>query len=630
MSTTIGREELAKLEEIWREPSTIKTSLTTVDHKTIGKRYLVTSFAFFVAAGLEALAMRTQLATPDAGVIGPKAYDQLFSMHGITMIFLFVTPMLNGFGNYLVPLQIGARDMAFPRMNALSYWIFLASGVFMYSSFLFGTAPNDGWFNYTPLAEKAFTPGLNIDFYNLGLLFLTVSSTVGATNFIVTIFKLRAPGMSLNRLPLFCWAMLAQSFSLVFALPALSAANVFLELQRRFGFHFFDRAHGGDALLWQHLFWIFGHPDVYIIFLPAVGIVSSVIPVFARRSMVAHEWLALATIATAFIGFGVWVHHMFATGLSNVTYAFYSAASMVIVIPSGVQIFGWLATILKGRPVIRSPFLYVLGFIVTFVIGGVTGVMFAAIPFDQQVTDSYFVVAHFHYVLFGGAVFPIFAGIHYWFPKITGKLLDERLATWSFWLFFVGFNLTFFPMHISGLLGMPRRVYTYHPGLDWSLWNLLSTIGAFTLAVGILGTVLNVVWALRSGPEAGPDPWGANTLEWATPTSPPPHYNFPSIPVVHSKDPNWDVEDRRQDLVRLERAELTLTTGHETIGTDWLDGNIEEIHEGPSESPWPLVLALALSWFFVAFLTGHWVWAGFGAGLTLAAIAGWNLKEPGE
>jgi cytochrome c oxidase subunit I len=629
VSTVIGREELAKLEAIWREPSSIKTSLTTVDHKTIGKRYLVTSFAFFVAAGLEALAMRTQLATADAGVIGPKAYDQLFSMHGITMIFLFVTPMLNGFGNFVVPLQIGARDMAFPRMNALSYWIYLASGVFMYSSFLFGTAPNDGWFNYTPLAEKAFTPGLNIDFYNLGLLFLTVSSTVGATNFIVTIFKLRAPGMSLNRIPLFCWAMLAQSFSLVFALPALSAANVFLELQRRFGFHFFDRAHGGDALLWQHLFWIFGHPDVYIIFLPAVGIVSSVIPVFARRSMVAHDWLALATMATAFIGFGVWVHHMFATGLSNVTFAFYSAASMIIVIPSGVQIFGWLATILKGRPVIRSPLLYVLGFIVTFVIGGVTGVMFAAIPFDQQVTDSYFVVAHFHYVLFGGAVFPIFAGIHYWFPKLTGRLLDERLATWSFWLFFVGFNLTFFPMHISGLLGMPRRVYTYHPGLDWGLWNLLSTIGAFTLAVGILGTVVNVVWALRSGQEAGPDPWGANTLEWAT-SSPPPHYNFASIPVVHSQDPNWDAEDRREDRVRFERAELTLTTGHETIGTDWLDGNIEEIHEGPSESPWPLVLAFTLSWFFVAFLTGHWVWAGIGAGLVLAAIGGWNLKEPGE
>jgi cytochrome c oxidase subunit I+III len=629
MSTVVGREEIARLEAIWAEKPGLRTFLTSVDHKKIGTRYLVTSFVFFVAAGLEALSMRTQLAVPDAGAIGPKAYDELFSMHGTTMIFLFVTPMLNGFGNYMVPLQIGARDMAFPRMNALSYWIYLASGIFMYSSFLLGSAPNDGWFNYTPLAEKAFTPGLNIDFYNLGLLFLTVSSTVGATNFLVTIFKLRAPGMSLNRIPLFCWAMAAQSFSLIFALPALSVANIFLELERRFDFHFFDRAHGGDALLWQHLFWIFGHPDVYIIFLPAVGIVSTIVPVFARRSMIAHDWLALATMATAFIGFGVWVHHMFATGLSNVTYAFYSAASMVIVIPSGVQIFGWLATMLKGRPVIRSPFLYILGFIVTFVIGGVTGIMFAAIPFDQQITDSYFVVAHFHYVLFGGAVFPIFAGIHYWFPKITGRLLDERLATWSFWLFFVGFNLTFFPMHILGLLGEPRRVYTYHPGFGWGLWNLISTIGSFTLAVGILGTVVNVIWSRRSGAVAGPDPWGANTLEWAT-SSPPPEYNFPSIPVVHSVDPNWDLDDRRDDARRLEHAELTLSGGHETIGTDWLDADIEEIHEGPSESPWPLLLALALSWFFVAFLAGHWVLAAIGAGLTAVAVGGWHLKEPGE
>jgi cytochrome c oxidase subunit I+III len=629
VSTVVGREELQRLELLWSERSGLKTFLTTCDHKKIGTRYLVTSFLFFVAGGAAALTMRTQLATANGGVVGPKVYNELFSMHGVTMIFFFVTPMLNGFGNYMVPLQIGARDMAFPRMNALSYWIFLASGLFMYSSFLVGSAPNDGWFNYTPLAEHAFTPGRNIDFYNLGLLFLTVSSTVGATNFLVTIFKLRAPGMSLNRIPLFCWGIAAQSFSLIFALPALSAANIFLELERRFGFHFFDRANGGDALLWQHLFWIFGHPDVYIIFLPAVGIVSTIVPVFARRSMIAHDWLALATMATAFIGFGVWVHHMFATGLSNVTYAFYSAASMVIVIPSGVQIFGWLATLLKGRPVIRSPLLYVLGFVVTFVIGGVTGVMFAAIPFDQQVTDTYFVVAHFHYVLFGGAVFPIFAAIHYWYPKLTGRMLDERLATWSFWTFFVGFNLTFFPMHVLGLLGEPRRVYTYHSGFGWGVWNLISTIGAFTLAIGILGTVVNVVRSRRAGAVAGPDPWGANTLEWAT-SSPPPDYNFPSIPVVHSVDPNWDVEDRRDDVRRLEHAELTFTGGHETIGTDWLDGNIEEVHEGPAESPWPVLVALSLSWFFLAFLAGHWVLAGIGAGLTAVAVGGWQLKEPGE
>src|SRR5919199_1656427 len=385
---------------------------------------------------LEALAMRTQLAVPDAGVLGPKVYNELFSMHGVTMIFFFITPMLNGFGNYIVPLQIGARDMAFPRMNALSYWIYLASGIFMYSSFLVGEAPNDGWFNYVPLAEKFFTPGLNIDFYDLGLLFLTVSSTVGATNFLVTIFKLRAPGMSLNRIPLFCWGIVAQSFSLIFALPALSVANIFLELQRKLGFHFFDHAHGGVSLLWQHLFWIFGHPDVYIIFLPAIGIVSSVIPTFSRRPIVAYTWLALATVATAVIGFGVWVHHMFATGLPQVTMTFYAAASLLITIPSGVQIFGWTATVLTGKPVIRTPMLFVLGFIVVFVIGGVTGVMFAVIPFDQQVTDSYFVVAHFHYVLFGGAVFPIFAGLFYWYPKLTGRMYHEGLGVLSFWLFF--------------------------------------------------------------------------------------------------------------------------------------------------------------------------------------------------
>jgi cytochrome c oxidase subunit I+III len=629
VAATVAREELRKLHETWYERPGIKTFLTTVDHKSIGRRYLVTASLFFVAAGLEALAVRTQLAVPDAGAIGPKAYNQLFSMHGVTMIFLFVTPFLSGFGNFIVPLQIGARDMAFPRINAFSYWTYLASGLLMYSAFLIGEAPNDGWFNYTPLAEKAFTPGLNIDFYDLGLLFLAISSTAGSINFIVTIFKLRAPGMSLNRIPLFCWGILAQAVSLVFALPALSAANIFLELQRRFGFHFFDHSHGGDSLLWQHLFWIFGHPDVYIIFLPAIGIVSSVVPVFARRSLVAHDWLVLATVATAFLGFGVWVHHMFATGLSNVTYTFFAATSVIIAIPSGVQVFGWIATVLKGRPVLKSPMLYVLGFLVVFVVGGVTGVMFAAIPFDQQVTDSYFVVAHFHYVLFGGAVFPIFAGIHYWYPKLVGRMLDERLATWSFWLFFVGFNLAFFPMHVSGLLGMPRRIYTYHPGLGWDVPNLLSTIGAFTLAVGILGTVVNVFRSARAGEPAPDDPWGANTLEWAA-SSPPPHFNFASIPVVHSADPNWDVEDRREDRARLARAELTLSEGHETIGTSWLDGDIEEIHESPSGSAWPLLLTLALAWFFTAFLTGHWVLAAVGIALTAVAVGGWNVKEPGE
>jgi cytochrome c oxidase subunit I+III len=589
----------------------------------------VTAFAFFVLAGIEALTMRLQLAAPDLRLVMPKEYDQLFSMHGVTMIFLFVTPMLSGFGNYLVPLMIGARDMAFPRMNAFSYWVYLASGLFMYSSLIAQIAPNDGWFNYVPLSSREFTPGWNIDFYDLGLLFLTISTTAGAVNFIVTIFKLRAPGMSINRMPLFCWAMLMTSFSIVFAMPALSAANIMLELDRRFGFHFFDDAAGGDTLLWQHLFWIFGHPDVYIIFLPAIGIVSSVIPTFSRRPIVAYTWLALATVATATIGFGVWVHHMFATGLPQVTMTFYAAASLLITIPSGVQIFGWTATVLTGRPLLRTPLLFILGFIVVFVIGGVTGVMFAAIPFDQQVTDSYFVVAHFHYVLFGGAVFPIFAGLFYWYPKLTGRMYHEGLGVISFWLFFVGFNLTFFPMHISGLLGMPRRVWTYHDGLDWNVYNLLSTIGAFTLAAAILLVVVNLLVSRTTGAVAGPDPWGGNTLEWAT-TSPPPPYNFPVVPLVHSADPNWDVADRVDDWRRLEEGHYVLDAGHETPATTVLDGDVDRVLHMASESWWPLVLAGALALFFVLFLTQHYVMAAMSAILIAGSLVGWHGKEPQE
>jgi cytochrome c oxidase subunit I len=628
MATALGRAELERLERTWSEAPGLWTFLTTVDHKRIGKRYLLTASVFFVVAGVEALAIRTQLAVPKNDVLGPKAFNELFSMHGTTMIFLFVTPMLSGFGNVLVPLQLGARDMAFPRLNAFSYWVYLAAGLFMYSSFLFGAAPNDGWFNYTPLSERAYTSGLNTDFYALGLTFLTVSTTAGAINFVVTILKLRAPGMSIGRIPLFCWGILAASLSNVFALPALTAANGLLELERRFGFHVYDEAHGGDTLLWQHLFWIFGHPDVYIIFLPAVGIVSAVLPAFTRRPVVAYSWLALSTMTTAFLGFGVWVHHMFATGLPQITMTFYAAVSLFIAIPSGIQVFGWTATVLKGRPVIRSPLLYVLGFVVVFVVGGLTGVMFAAIPFDQQVTDSYFVVAHFHYVLFGGAVFPIFAGIHFWFPKLTGRMLDERLARWSFWPFFVGFNLAFFPMHVSGLLGMPRRVYTYEPGLGWDLPNLLSTVGAFLLAAGILGTVVNVVRSRRSGAIAGDDPWGADTLEWST-SSPPPPFNFASLPVVRSAQPNWDVDEQVQEELRLGRGELTVSRGHGTLATSALDADLERPLEMPSESPWPLALALALAAVFTALLTSHYVLAACAGALAAGALAGWHAREPG-
>jgi cytochrome c oxidase subunit 1/cytochrome c oxidase subunit I+III len=618
MATVVERE---RLEVLWEEPRGLTTWISTVDHKKIGRRYLVTAFAFFLAAGIEALLMRTQLAVPEGSVVGPGTFNQLFTLHGVTMIFLFVTPMLSGFGNYFVPLMIGARDMAFQRLNAFGYWVFLGSGLFIYSSVLVGSVPNDGWFNYVPLSELRYTPGLNIDFYGLGLLFLAISTTAGAVNFIVTILKMRAPGMSINRMPLFCWAMLTTSFAIVFALPSLTAANTMLELERKFGFHFFDVAKGGKPVLWQHLFWIFGHPDVYIIFLPAVGIVSTVIPVFARRPIVAYPWLALSTVATGFIGFFVWVHHMFAVGISQVGMAFFAVASFMITIPSGIQVFAWVATVLTGRPVLRTPMLFALGFVVVFVVGGVTGVMFAAIPFDQQITDSYFVVAHFHYVLFGGAVFPILAALHYWFPKVSGRLYGERLGKLSFWLVFLGFNLTFFPMHVSGLLGMPRRVYTYPSGLGWDLYNLLATIGAFLLASGILAIVVNLAASWRRGAPAGPDPWEADTLEWET-SSPPPPYDFDVIPTVRSLHPRWEPA-KRDELGR----ELLLAEGHETLATTELDAEPDVVLAMPSESFSPLLLTLALALVFVGLLTELYVVAIVGGALSLLALAAWHATK---
>jgi cytochrome c oxidase subunit I+III len=613
------------LEHLWEEAPGLGSWLGTVDHKRIGKRYIYTAFAFFLIGGLEAVLVRAQLARPDESLIGPQAFNELFSMHGITMIFFFVTPMLFGFGNFFVPLQIGARDMAFPRLNAFGYWIFLFSGLFLYSSFLVGRAPDNGWFNYTPFSTKPFSPGLNADYYTLGLIFLGISTTVGAINFIVTIFKMRAPGMSIVRMPLYIWAILATSFAVVFALPSLTMANVMLELDRKLGFHFFDTTHGGSSILWQHLFWIFGHPDVYIIFLPAVGIVSSIIPVFSRRRIIGYIWLALATMATGVIGFGVWVHHMFAVGLPNLSMAFFSAASLLITIPSGVQMFAWLATIVAGKPVLKTPMLFVLGFLFVFVIGGVTGVMFAAVPFDQQITDSYFVVAHFHYVLFGGAVFPIFAAIHYWVPKMWGRLMDEGLGKLSFWLMFLGFNLTFFPMHVSGLLGMPRRIYTYHGGLGWDIWNLLATIGSFVLSLGILVTVFNFFKSRRTGVLAGPDPWGGESLEWAT-SSPPPPYNFVEIPIVKSGEPLWDQPELRVPGVRV--PELTFAERHETIGTTVLDAQPEIILPMPEESYTPVATAFGIAVLFAGTLISVVPVMVLGGLVAIAGLLGWfRTKE---
>jgi cytochrome c oxidase subunit I+III len=582
-----------RLESMWAERPGLGTWLTTVDHKKIGVKYIYTSFLFFVVGGIESLIMRAQLVDARLELVDPEAYNQLFTMHGVTMMFLFAMPMLSGFGNYFVPLMIGTRDMAFPRLNAFGYWVFLAGGVFLYSSFLVGQAPDDGWFNYVPQAARQFSPGLNIDFYCLGIILSGISSTGGAINFIVTILKMRAPGMTLNRMPIFVWGEFAMALQIVFAVPSLTAAAAMLELDRKLGFNFFDVVDGGDPVLWQHLFWFFGHPEVYIIALPGFGMISALIPTMCRRPMVGYTYIVLAEMATALIGFGVWVHHMFATGLPSLTLSFASAASMMVVIPTGIQIFAWLATLVTGKPVLKTPLLFVLGFIVIFVIGGLTGPMLGLVPFDTQVHDSYFVVAHLHYVLLGAAVFPIFGVFYYWLPKVTGRLMDERWGRWSFWLMFVGFNITFFPQHILGLLGMPRRIYTYDTGLGWEIHNLISTIGAFVFAAGVLVTLVNYVRALRSGEQAGNDPWGGETLEWAT-SSPPPEYNFETIPMVRSREPVWDQPELRGGAQPLDQGGYALEEGHETLSTSLLDGTPQAVVHMPHASAWPFILSVAI------------------------------------
>jgi cytochrome c oxidase subunit I len=614
----VPRTRAERLELIWEERPGLLGWLTTTDHKRIGLLYFFTTLVFFGAGGVEALLIRTQLAGPNGKVLSPEAFDQVMTMHGVTMIFLFIIPMTTGaFGNYLLPLMIGARDMAFPRLNALSYWLFLGSGIFLYTGLFMRRGPDCGWFCYTPLNTKQYDPGLNADFYALGLIFNSMSTTAGALNFIVTIFKLRAPGMSFNRMPLFVFAMLAVSLSLIFALPSLTADLVFLELQRKAGFHFFDVAHGGDALLWQHLFWLFGHPEVYIIILPAMGIATAIIPTFAKRKMVAFPLVALAELLVAFIGFGVWAHHMFATGLPVGALVFFAAASMMVVIPSMIQIYAWLFTVNLGRPEFRAPLLFIGGFIALFVIGGLSGIMFAAIPFDQATTDTYFVVAHFHFIIFGAAVFPILGGMYYWFPKVTGRMYHERLAQASFWVTFVGTLLTFFPMHIVGLLGMTRRVYTYHSGFGWDAYNLSETIGAFILAGGLLLIFGNLVWSRFYGALAGPDPFFGGTLEWTT-SSPPPSYNFLVIPRVASPYPNWD---------RVEGG-LPLDHGHETPATTVRDGHFDEVLHMPSESGWPITLAFAVTILFIMLLTSHFVVAGIFAGIAGLVLAAWHVREP--
>jgi cytochrome c oxidase subunit 1 len=521
------------------EPKGWLAWLTTTDHKRIGIMYFVATFVFFILGGVEALIMRLQLAQPDSTLVDPETYNGLVSMHGTTMIFLFIVPVMAAFGNYLVPLMIGARDMAFPRLNALSLWLLVFGGIAFYSSIFF-EPPQAGWTSYAPLSDDAYMPGGGVDAW-IFLVHLTgLSSLVGAINFVATIHNMRAPGMSWGRMPLFVWSILVYSYLLIAALPAIAAAVTMLLTDRHFGTAFFDPTGGGDPMLWQHLFWFFGHPEVYIMILPAFGIISEILPVFSRKPIFGYKAIAAATVAIAFLGLLVWAHHMFTTPTSTVVLIFFMLSSFAIAVPTGIKIFNWIATLWRGSIVFKTPLYFAAALPALFVIGGISGVMLAVFPVDWQLHDTYFVVAHLHYVLFGGSVFGIFAGIYYWFPKMTGRMMSEALGKLSFWVMFVGFNLTFLVQHSAGLSGMPRRIYDYSGDLGVNGYNMISTIGSFMLGIGVLITVVNALRSYRHGKPAGNDPWHGNTHEWFV-QSPPPVNNFDVVPRVRSVEPMKDI-----------------------------------------------------------------------------------------
>ena len=549
--------------------------ITTVDHKRIGILYGVTALVFFLVGGIEALMMRMQLASADNTAVDPSTYNQLFTMHGTTMIFMVVMPIGAAFFNFMVPLMIGARDVAFPRLNAFSYWMFLSGAVLMHASFFTGSAPDVGWFAYSPLTGPGFSPSNGVDYWILGLQVLGIASLAAGFNFVITIVNMRAPGMTLMRMPLFVWMTLVISFLIIFAFPVITVAITLLLFDRLFGTNFFNVAAGANPVLWQHLFWIFGHPEVYILILPAMGIVSDVLPTFARKPLFGYTTVVFAGVIIAFLGFGVWSHHMFTTGLGPWADSAFSLATMLIAIPTGIKVFNWIATLWGGNIQFKTPLLFALGFISMFVLGGLSGIMHAVVPVDTQQQDSYFIVAHLHYVLFGGSMFGLLAGTYYWFPKITGRMLSERLGHWNFWLTFIGFNVTFMPMHILGILGMPRRIPTYPSGMGWEGLNLVATIGSLILAVSVLVFLVNLIRSLRSGERAGDNPWGAFTLEWAT-SSPPPHYNFARIPVVTSREPLWETDHS------VGAAQTSLHAEEESIHM-------------PSPSYWPVVVAVGMA-----------------------------------
>ena len=609
------RAEARRLEKAWGRPRGLLAWLRDVDHKAIGRRYIVTAFAFFALGGVLAVLMRLQLARPDSQVLDPDLYDQVFTTHGTTMMFLFAVPVLQGFGVYLVPLMIGTRSLAFPRLNAYGYWVYLVGAVFLWVSLLLDIGPDAGWFTYVPLAGPDYGPGKRVDVWAQMVTFTELAGLATAVSLIVTILKHRAPGMSLNRMPLFVWATLITSFMVVFAMPAVMLSSSMLALDRLVATHFFNQAEGGDPILWQHLFWYFAHPEVYIIFIPALGFVSSILAPFARTRVVGYNAMILSMTTTAFIGFGVWVHHMFATGLPQLGASFFTASSLLIALPTGVQMFCWIATLWRGRLRPTTAMLFILGFIATFVIGGLTGVMVAAVPLDLQLHDTFFIVAHLHYVLIGGSVFPLLGAVYYWFPKLTGRMLSERLGVASFALVLVGFHLTFFPMHQLGLDGMPRRVYTYDAASGFGALNLLASVGAAVLALGVLLTAINVIASLLRGARAGDDPWRADGLEWST-SSPPPVYNFLHLPTVRDKYARWTSAPDQPVVtgVRSDRPEVLVTR--------LMDAEPDHRAELASDTVMPLLVALATGVTFIAGIFTPWGVVAGGA-LVAAGLVKW-------
>ncbi|MFD0857893.1 cytochrome c oxidase subunit I [Roseovarius aquimarinus] len=622
-------DDLPIYERAWATPKGWR-KLSSVSHRVVGQRFIVTGLIFFLIAGFLALLVRTQLIVPDNTFLDAETYNQVFTMHGTLMMFLFAIPILEGFAVYLLPLMLGARDLVFPRLGAFGYWCYLFGGLIVLASFLFDAAPDGGWFMYTPLSTKEYTPGLSADFWLIGITFAEIASVTAAVEIIAAILCTRAPGMSLAKMPIFGWYMLVTAFMIAVGFPPLIVGSILLEIERVIGLPFFDPAMGGDPLLWQHLFWLFGHPEVYIIFLPAAGMVATILPTFVGKPLFGYGFAVAAVVTMGFISFGLWAHHMFTTGLPVISLSLFSAASTVVTIPTGVQIFCFILTLSLARPRLTVPMLFILGFLFIFVLGGLTGVMLASVPFNWQAHDSYFVVAHLHYVLIGGMVFPLFAAFYYWTPHFTGRMMSERLGKWAFWLMFSGFHITFFLMHITGLRGMPRRIATYPEGLGWDRLNMLSSIGSYILAAGVLIFVWDFITHRWRGPVAPRDPWKAGTLEWLYPPIAPGH-NFHAIPRVQSREPLWDQPDLLKNAAH-EIDGMLRDAPHgrrETVGCHPVTGEPLQIVRLPTPTWIPLVTAFCIAVTTICLLASLYIAAAAALGATLIGFAAWAW-EPSE